>query len=225
MNQELEEYLRIYVNEKQNDWVGWLPIAQFCHNNRQHSSTGFSPFYINNGRHPFKGLSIQKESKNQTATEYIEKFKENWKQVKQNLEKAAERMKKQHDKHVTPSRKYQTGDRVYLDASKIKTTRSSKKLDAKFHGPFKVLGAVGKSAYRLELPPTWKIHDVFHESKLKPAANPQFPKQKKKEPRPPPEIIDGNEEHEVEEIQQTGTIDGQKAFLVKWKGLPQEKST
>jgi transposase InsO family protein len=32
VNQELEEYLRIYVNERQNDWVDWLPIAQFCHN-------------------------------------------------------------------------------------------------------------------------------------------------------------------------------------------------
>ena len=182
MNQELEEYLRIYVNEKQNDWVGWLPIAQFCHNDRQHSSTGFSPFYINNGRHPFKGLNIQKESKNQMATEYIEKFKENWKQVKQNLEKAAERMKKQHDKHIKPSRQYQTGDWVYLDASRIRTTRSSKKLDAKFHRPFKVLGAVGRLAYWLKLPPTWKIHDMFHESKLKPAADPQFPKQKDQDP-------------------------------------------
>jgi hypothetical protein len=32
VNQELEEYLRIYVNERQNNWVDWLPIAQFCHN-------------------------------------------------------------------------------------------------------------------------------------------------------------------------------------------------
>jgi hypothetical protein len=44
VNQELEEYLRIYVNEQQKDWVDWLPIAQFCHNDRSHSATGFSPF-------------------------------------------------------------------------------------------------------------------------------------------------------------------------------------
>ena len=67
---------------------------------------------------------------------------------------------------------------MYLDASKIKTTQASKKLDAKFHGPFKVLTSVGKSAYRLELPPTWQIHNVFHESKLKPAPEPVFPIQK-----------------------------------------------
>ena len=67
--------------------------------------------------------------------------------------------------------------------------------------------------------------DVFHESKIKPAAEPQFPKQKEKRLRPPPEIIDGDEEHEVEEIQQEGTVRGKKSFLVKWKGLPQEEST
>jgi hypothetical protein len=49
VNQELEEYLRIYVNKRQNDWVDWLPIAQFCHNDRSHSATGFSPFMITTG--------------------------------------------------------------------------------------------------------------------------------------------------------------------------------
>ena len=178
VNQELEEYLRIYVNEKQNDWVNWLPIAQFCHNDRQHSATGYSPFMITNGRHPFKGFSGKRSTTNQTAEEYINQFKKNWKEVKVNLEKAADRMKKQHDKRKNPSRKYKPGDRVYLDAAHIKTTCTSKKLDAKFHGPFKVLEAVGKSAYKLELPPTWTIHPTFHESKLKPTYEPIFPRQK-----------------------------------------------
>ena len=56
VNQELEEYLRIYVNEWQNNWVDWLPIAQFCHNDRQHLATGYSLFMITGGRHPFKGI-------------------------------------------------------------------------------------------------------------------------------------------------------------------------
>jgi ribosomal protein L21E len=134
-------------------------------------------------------------------------------------------MKRQHDKHVKPSRQYQPGDRVYLDASKIKTTRASKKLNAKFHGPFKIIYAVRKSAYKLELPTGWGIHDVFHESKLKPAHELQFPKQKETRPQPPPEIIDGNEEHEVEEVQGVRNKQGKKQFLVKWKGLPQEESS
>jgi hypothetical protein len=119
VNQELEEYLRIYVNEKQNNWVDWLPIAQFCHSNRQHSLTGYTPFMITGGRHPFKGMFSQKETTNQSVEDYIKRFKETWIQMQQNLEKAAGRMKKQHDKHVRPSRQYKPGDRVYLDASNI----------------------------------------------------------------------------------------------------------
>ena len=53
VNQELEEYLQTYINQKQNDWVDWLLIAQFCHNDRQHSVTGYSPFMITGGQHPF----------------------------------------------------------------------------------------------------------------------------------------------------------------------------
>ena len=61
INQELEEYLRIYINKKQNDWVNWLPIAQFCHNDRWHSAMGYSPFMVTGGRHPFKGLPGKKK--------------------------------------------------------------------------------------------------------------------------------------------------------------------
>ncbi|KAF8641402.1 hypothetical protein AX14_009897 [Amanita brunnescens Koide BX004] len=134
-------------------------------------------------------------------------------------------MKKQHDKKVIPSRKYKPGDRVYLDMANIKTTCTLKKLDAKFHGPFKVLEVVGKLAYKLELPPTWTIHDMFHESKLKPAHELVFPKQKETRLRPPPNIIDGEEEHEVEIIQKVQKKQGKHEFLIKWKGLLQEEAS
>ncbi|KAJ2966536.1 hypothetical protein NUW54_g13776 [Trametes sanguinea] len=55
VNQEIEQYLRIFINHRQNDWVRWLPIAEFCYNDRVHASTGYSPFYLNSGRHPWKG--------------------------------------------------------------------------------------------------------------------------------------------------------------------------
>jgi len=40
VNQELEQYLRLYCNYRQNDWTEWLSIAEFSYNNRIHSSTG-----------------------------------------------------------------------------------------------------------------------------------------------------------------------------------------
>ena len=44
-----------------------------------------------------------------------------WNQTKKNLENAAEKMKRQHDKHVKPSRHYKPGDQVYLDAVNVST--------------------------------------------------------------------------------------------------------
>ncbi len=43
VNQEVEKYLRIFVNHLQDDWVEWLSLAAFAHNNRVHSATGKKP--------------------------------------------------------------------------------------------------------------------------------------------------------------------------------------
>src|SRR4051794_26252023 len=44
-NQSLEQYLRIYCNYQQDDWVAWLPLAEFHLNNVRQASTGVSAYY------------------------------------------------------------------------------------------------------------------------------------------------------------------------------------
>ena len=66
-NQELEQYLRLYTNFMQSDWSDWLSTAEFAYNNRQHSSTGHSPFYLEYGRHPRTPLSIDPPDTNTPA--------------------------------------------------------------------------------------------------------------------------------------------------------------
>ena len=51
INQEIEQYLCLYVDYRQSDWAEWLAMTEFVYNNREHSVTKFSPFYVNYGRH------------------------------------------------------------------------------------------------------------------------------------------------------------------------------
>ena len=45
-NQMLETYLRIFVNDTQDNWAGLLPLAEFAYNNSIHSATGVTPFSV-----------------------------------------------------------------------------------------------------------------------------------------------------------------------------------
>jgi len=47
MNQELEQYLRFFVDYRQKDWPEWLAIAEFVVNNKVHSATKISLFMAN----------------------------------------------------------------------------------------------------------------------------------------------------------------------------------
>jgi len=46
VNQELNQFLHLFVNEQQNDWYDLLPIAEFQHNNHVHSTTQQPPFLL-----------------------------------------------------------------------------------------------------------------------------------------------------------------------------------
>ena len=68
-NQELERYLRSYVNYLQDDWVQWLPLAEFTQNNSQSDSSGMSPFFANKGFHPQLSITPTIEAHDQDAME------------------------------------------------------------------------------------------------------------------------------------------------------------
>ena len=77
VNQELEQYLRLYCNYRQKDWAEWLSIAEFSYNNRIHSSTGRSPFLVNLGCHPNIEQDIGKTIDNSPRTkEFLKTIKE-----------------------------------------------------------------------------------------------------------------------------------------------------
>ena len=62
-NQTLEQFLRIYCNYQQSDWLRLLPLAEFVYNNTPSSTTGVSPFYANKGYHPKMQLQVENNTR------------------------------------------------------------------------------------------------------------------------------------------------------------------
>ena len=52
VNQEVEQFLCLFVNQRQDDWYDWLSIAEFAYNNRVHALTQTSPFMLDAGQNP-----------------------------------------------------------------------------------------------------------------------------------------------------------------------------
>ena len=75
MNQELEQYLRFFIDYKQKDWPEWLASAEFAVNNKTHSATKVSPFMANYGRELRMETDIRKKEKVEKAMEFVERIK------------------------------------------------------------------------------------------------------------------------------------------------------
>src|ERR1044072_5787366 len=94
------------------------------------------------------------------------------KQLKHHLERAQNHMAKYANAHRR-NHNFTVGDWVYL---KIRPHRQNSmpsrlhpKLAARFYGPYLVTKQVGTVAFQLRLPPSARIHPVFHVSQLKKA--------------------------------------------------------
>ena len=61
INQELEQYLRFFVDYRQKDWPEWLASAEFAVNNKTHTVTKVSLFMANYGKEVRMGGDIRKK--------------------------------------------------------------------------------------------------------------------------------------------------------------------
>lgn len=106
---------------------------------------------------------------------------------------------------------FKVGEKAWLRTEHLPLRLGTRKLAAKFAGPFRVIAEVAPEAYRLALPAAWNIHDVFHTSQLKEVSG------------NPPETeaveVAGETEFEVERVLASRIVRGKTEFLVKWLGF------
>ena len=226
VNQELEQYIRVFVSERQDDWHGLLPLAEFAYNNHIHSSTQHTPFLLDTGRHPRMGFEPHEPpSRLEAVNEFTQRMKDTLEEAKAALTKAKDDMARYYNQRRTPAPVYSPGDKVYLDASDIQTTRPSKKFAHRRLGPYEVERRIGLNAYRLRLPVSLqRLHPVFNVIKLTPALDDPIPG-RQAAPPPPPELIDGEEHYEVKEILNSRMFRRKLQYLVKWEGYGTEHNS
>jgi hypothetical protein len=215
INQEVEAYLRTFINYQQNNWSKWLPTTEFQYNNKVHSGTKHSPFFLNYGLHPWKGI-LSVNTSNPSANDFTSELIKVRNEAKTALQAYNGNMK---DRGLDrrPKEKFIPRDSVWLEATNINSNQRSAKLDNKRYEPFEILEAVGERSFRLKLPETWAIHNAFHSTLLNRHSTPEFDSQKRPLP-PPPDIVNDEEEYEVEEIHGHRKQGRGTQYLVHWKG-------
>jgi len=105
VNQELDQYLRLFVNERQDDWYDLLPMAEFQHNNHVHSATqqppfllDTAPFLLDTGHVPCMGFEPQQNHSNlETVNEFTERMRAAIDEAKSAIRKAQDDMKRYYD--------------------------------------------------------------------------------------------------------------------------------
>jgi len=200
VNQELEQYLRMFIDHRQEQWLEWLGTAEFAYNNKVYSSTQIIPFKANYGQNPRIGFKGRKKGKYKGVKKFIKKMKEIQKEARAALGKAQDEMKKYTNKKRGEVDDYKVGDLVMLSTKDLKyqmVGRRTEKLTERFVGPYKVKRIVLANAVELELPSTIRIHLVVNISRIYKYVG-QVEGQKKEQPALV--IIEGEEEWEVERI-------------------------
>jgi len=125
-----------------------------------------------------------------------------------------------YDAKRNETSEYQPGDEFFLSLENVRTLRPSKKLDIRNAGPYTVTDRVGSHAYRLRLPETMRIHNVFHVSLLRPYHAPTYPGQATAVPGPVEIDSEGEEQFAVANIinSRNNARTGRLQYLVEWLG-------
>jgi len=136
INQELKQYLRMFIDHRQEQWPDWLGTAEFVYNNKAYSSTKTLFFKANYRQDPRMGFEVRRKGKYKGAEKFVTKMKEIQGEVKAALGKVQE-IKRYVDRKRAEVNEYKVGDLVILSTKDLKyqmAGRRTEKLMERFVG-------------------------------------------------------------------------------------------
>jgi hypothetical protein len=205
-NQTMEQFLWTVTSKDQKDWARWTPLAQYVKNSWVNSTVKKTPYKLILGYTPHIHQPLRPTTL-PGLTNRMEQLKQHHLEAQEAIKNAQQQLVKESN-----FKPFKIGNRVWLERTNLNLPYITKKLAPRRYGPFKVVTKISDVTYRLELPPTWKIHDSFHASLLTP-----YKETEKHGPNflePPSDIIDGEPEWEVKKIMGHWLYQNQKQYLI-----------
>ena len=98
VNQELDQYLQLFVNKQQDDWYDLLFMAEFQHNNYVYSATQQPPFLLDTRCIPHMGFEPQQNHSDlETVNEFTERMRMAIEEAKSVIRKVQEDIKRYYN--------------------------------------------------------------------------------------------------------------------------------
>jgi hypothetical protein len=229
----LKTMLRHFVNYKQDNWCDLLPLLEVAYNRSVNPSTGYSPFELDCGWQPRLPHDVVRSGSTPELAEvddFIANLRSHGEVARLAMQKAQEQQALHYDKKRRPV-DFDMGDLVLVSRKHIRpdweSGRPTAKLNARWIGPYKILGKINNNAFRLELPEgVDRIHNVINAEYLRKHRSSPREFGSRLAARPEPLFADKDIE-----IRNPVSIIGHRTrgrgrqFLVHWEGLRQDEST
>jgi hypothetical protein len=196
-----------------------LLLAEFVHNSCHHSTCGTSPFYLMMGYYPLHLCDSHLKSNISNIKQWLPLLDCTWDEALAAHKLTWNTMKQWITSCFIP---FVKGDKVWLEAKNLNLRYPNQKLASKCKGLSTIIDVLSPITHWLTLPSQWRIHLVFHTTLLSP-----YKQNKTHGPNfiaPPPNIIDGEEEQEIEAIITHHGSLSQRSYYVKWKGFPSSEN-
>jgi hypothetical protein len=220
INRVLEEMLRSFVRNSPVLWDEYLAKAAFAYNNAVNESTGYTPFFLNFGRHPTMPatLSVSTTTGTPDVDEFVSSMQKCLQHARSSLHAAQAKQKRYADRKRRDV-SYEVGDQVLLASKNYPLYPGIPvKLQLPWVGPFVITRKISKNNYVLDLKSS--KYSTFHVSVLRTYldGSEDFP-DRNADVEPPPVIVRRGQAYYVpERVVKRKSQKGVSGYMVAWKG-------